>query len=137
MIGDGSRSQRIENVVLAGNAQFGFAQGNALFEDREVFASLRLVADVGGRVHIFRTQAEGYDFRVGDAFHRLFNIGIVSVDHKNPVGLQSELMERTDDIIQRSEIIEMVGVDVENHREIGMKLQKGIHILAGFTDDGV
>ena len=60
---------------------------------------------------------------------------VVTKDFKiSSAELKGELVEGADDVLQRLEVVEMVGVDVQDNGDIRVELQKGVDKLTGLAD---
>ena len=136
IMGTGGSGERVVDIVAAGHLQVDFAQLFALVHEVKFFISAHDVAQVGGIVVIGLAEAEG-DRRQIYVLQRLQHILIVAVDDEGVGGQVTELVEGLFDIIQRFEVVEVVGVDIEDDRDVGRELQECVHIFARLTHDDV
>ena len=77
--------------------------------------------DVFGIVVVGGGIAEGEDalIKAGDGF---LGIQVIAVDDKDLGGLFGKLPEGGDEVLHGLEVIQMVGVDVQDHGDIGIEL---------------
>ena len=119
--------------------------------DRELHAAIELppgddVAGIEPLFHrdIFRVdvtpfaQAKGHH-PAGETLHRTAGVFIVAVDDDGPVFRREEgkAAEGGDDIVGVLEKVQMIPVDVQNHRHRGPEGQEGIAVFAGLGHEEI
>ena len=72
-----------------------------------------------------------------NSFHGLYRMGIVAVGDHAIGGQGGKLMEGFLDVRQILEIIQVIRLHIQNHRQGGEEIEEGIAVLAAFQNDGI
>ena len=131
------RGQRVPHVMLTGHAQ-----GHA---GKELAVVISVVTAVGA---VFITDITRRPFRVvrgripydpfaGNALHRLRSVRVVRIDNQCAGCQLSKGTEGADDAVKGAEIVEMVGVDIEDDGYGGGHGQVMILKLARLADHDI
>ena len=136
IVGAGGGGEGIIDIVAAGHLQVDLTELLAPVHEVELFIRAHDIAQIRGVVVVRLAETEG-DRRQLCIFDRLQHVLVVTVDDQGVRGQVAELVERLLDIIQGLEVIKVIGVDVEDDRDIGRQLEEGIDIFARLTDDDI
>ena len=120
------RGEGVADVVAAGHLEVNLTQLFPMVYEREVLARTCFLANLGCEIVVFLSDAEKVTTRISGR-RWPFRVFVVAVYHQQSFGLGGKLMEGVDDVLQILEIIEVVGVDVENDGDRGRQLEIGVH----------
>ena len=132
MDGDSGRGQCVQQIMLTGNAKFHPAiEISVMHNITAEEAVLQLRVD-GADIAAFG-ETEGQNLAV-QAFHGTTAVVVVTVDDHNAVfgGQLSKAAERCDNIVGVLEEIQMVTINVENHRYRGTEGEERVLVFTGF-----
>ena len=126
--------QRVEDVVLSRNGKLDPAENLPAVVHIELRHSFPAEADVAGVVVAAGVEPEGH--RVRQAFDDTFYKGIAVVGDHDPIrrDQSGELVKGTGDVLNVLEIIQVVGVDVEDDLNARPQLQEAVPVFAGLRD---
>ena len=93
-----------------------------------------VVADVLRADPVVFSKAKGH---IGDAFQGLDRMGVVTIGHDGIRSHTGKLVEGFLNICQILEIIQMIRLHIQHHRQSGEEIQEGIAVFAAFQHDGI
>ena len=137
-IGRRRGSQRIGNVVSAGNVQLHMRVALALRHHVKAGEAVEKRHVVGVHVSVPVLHAEPVYF-AAQIRQRFPRAAVIAVgDHKAVLGRQAgKLAEGVLDLPQIAEKVQVIRRHVQNHRHGGEEIQEGIAVFAAFQNNGV
>ena len=112
----------IQNVVFAGNMQDDFTQRFSVVHQLEMRFQAGNMLDICRIVVAVRCFAECDLFLSGNAFHCLAGIRVTAVIDHSLGSQHGEFVERLDDIFYGAEIVQVICINIQQHRNIRIKL---------------
>ena len=136
-VGHGERTERVQNIVRAGNAELHAAERFIAAHGGKGRVALRVISDVGGAV-ITAGQPVGQR-AVRALFDQRAYKRIVRTADERAVGGQpvQKFFKSTDDVLHGLEVVQMIVIDVADERNGRGKRQKALHVFAGLRDEQV
>ena len=128
--------ERIVDIVSAGNLQRDITELFTLVHQIEFLVGALDISEICGIVVVGLSEAKG-DHRQGDVLDRVEDVLVVAVDDQCAGGQVTELVERFLDIVERLEVVEVIGVDVEDHGDIRIEFEEGVDIFARLAYDDI
>ena len=132
----GGHGQRVVDVVVTGGAQLQVGHRVAPLQHIELIEAGLMLADVHRLVVCLRLNAEGAHGAI-QAVDHLHHVGIVRIGHDGVAGHQGELLEGKLQLAHGAVVVQMVVVDVQQHRNVRREVQKGLGELTGLDHNGV
>ena len=132
----GGTGEGVVDIVSARYHEVDLTELFALVHEVELFVRALDVAQVDGVVVVCFTEAEG-DHRQGDVLDRVKDVLVVAVVDDQSGGQMTEFVEALLDVVERLEVVEVVGVDVGDNGDVGVELEEGVDVLTRLTNDDV
>ena len=129
--------QCIEDVVLAWYLEGDFAQSFAVLHNGKRRPGAGEVLDLHRTVIHTLAASEGNHLLALDTLNCLEGIGVVAVVNDGLACHRSEGMEGLDDVFEGAEVVEVIGIDIQDDGGIGFELEVVIHELAGLTHENI
>ena len=92
------------------------------------------VADVAGVVVVVLPHAKGQQLDSFDSLHSAAAVGIIPVVDDRLGRHRSKAVVGIQNMVHRFKIFHMVGIDIEDHRNVRMEFQEMVLKFAGFAD---
>ncbi len=134
-VGHRRGSQRVVNIVQTEHRQRGVAKKHVALH--YVKAAVSVFPDNIGCPEgcLGTSDSEGYCLHSGADYYLAY-IFVVGIGDKQSVGRGNpgKRYKRVLYLLDSRKIVEVFGLDVEHHRNTGIEVQEGIHILAGLKN---
>ena len=129
--GRGGRRQSVEHIVLTGHLQIQMAVVRTVADHIEMMIVLR---DIHRPDLVIFCQTEA---DVLHALQGLHGVLVITVGDDAVGGQLRELMEGILDVLQILEIVQVICLDVQDHRQRGAEIQEGVAVFTALHDDGI
>ena len=137
-VGNGDRGQRVQQILLARNGQLDLAQRMPVERHGETRPAQLVVGNILGAQLVVRLKAVGARAAFQRGQHAP-NARIVTPAH-DPAVLGHKARkapERRFDVVQILVEIQMILVDVEDHRDRGIEMPEAAAVFAGLGDERI